>query len=179
MAVKARPNRRPRPPLDEPALERLALNYVGRYATTRSKLGAYLLRKLRDRGWSGPGEPSVEAIVARLASLGYIDDRAFANACAAALKRRGYGERRIREAFRAAGIAAEDAELWEGAGAGGLEAALRLARRRAIGPFAAEMPDRAGREKAFAILLRAGHPPDLARRVAYCRPGEFPDADGR
>ena len=178
MAVKAPRTRSRRPPLDESALEQLALRYVGRYATTRAKLAAYLSRKLADRGWNGPPQPPVEGIVARMASLGYVDDRAFADARAAALSRRGYGERRIRQALRAAGIAREDADSWEGLRAGGLEAALRLARRRGIGPFAAEAPDRAGREKAFAMLLRAGHPPGLARRLVDCRPGEFPDADG-
>jgi regulatory protein len=178
MAVKERPIRSRRPPLDAAGLEQTALNYVGRYATTRAKLAAYLSRKLADRGWSGPDEPPVEAVVARLAGLGYVDDRAFARARAASLSRRGYGERRIGAALRAAGIGREDAQGWQDDAADALAAALRLAERRRIGPFAAVEPDRAGREKALGILLRAGHPPALARRVASCRPGEFPDADG-
>jgi len=177
MAVKARRTRKRRPPLDPAGLEQLALNYVGRYATTRAKLASYLSRKLTERGWSRPDEAPVEAIVARLAALGYVDDRAFARARAASLSRRGYGERRIREALRAAGVGREDAEAGESAGRGALRAALHLAERRRIGPFAAEEPDRAARQRAFGILLRAGHRPDLARRLVDCRPGEFPDAD--
>lgn len=177
MAVRERRTGRRRAPLDEGALEQLALCYVGKYATTRAKLAAYLSRKLADRGWQGSGEPPVADLVGRLASLGYVDDRAFAEARADALRRRGYGARRIREALRAAGIGREEAERLEGAPDAGLGAALRLAERRRIGPFAAAEPDRAGREKAFAMLVRAGHPPGLARRVAECRPGEIPDAD--
>jgi len=91
-----------RPPLDSAALEQAALGYAGRYATTRAKLGAYLARKLRERGWAEAGAPPVERLVERMAAQGYVDDRAFAAARAAALGRRGYGERRVSEAARAA-----------------------------------------------------------------------------
>jgi regulatory protein len=179
MAVERPRNRNQRPPLDPAALEQLALRYVGRYATTRAKLAAYLSRKVRDRGWAGAVAPDVEAVAAKMAGLGYVDDRGFAAARAAALGRRGYGERRVREALRAAGIGDEDsAAAREQAQRNGWEAALRLAQRRGIGPYAAEEPGREGRDRAFGILLRAGHPPDLAHRVAHARPGEIPDADG-
>jgi regulatory protein len=94
----------PRPPLDEEGLERLALHYAGRYATTRAKLRAYLRRKVTERGWEGSSPAPVERLAERLAGLGYVDDKAFASARAASLLRRGYGERRIGEALRAAGV---------------------------------------------------------------------------
>ena len=113
-----------------------------------------------------------------MAALGYVDDRAFAGARAAALGRRGYGERRVGEALRAAGIGEEDAaEAREDAREGAWQSALRFAERRRIGPFAAAEADRDGREKALAAMLRAGHPLDLARRLAQARPGEIPDVD--
>jgi regulatory protein len=154
------------------------LSYAGRYATTRAKLAAYLRRKLRERGWNGPGEPPVEGLVERMAALGYVDDRAFAAARAATLARRGFGERRVRAALRAAGIGEEDSrEARDEAHRGAWHAALRFAERRRIGPFAESEPDHAGREKALGALLRAGHPPEYARRLAHARPGEIPDAD--
>ncbi|HEU0135589.1 MAG TPA: RecX family transcriptional regulator, partial [Allosphingosinicella sp.] len=73
--MRDRPDKRPRPALDGDGLERLGLFYAGRYATTRAKLAAYLRRKLKERGWSGEGEPPVERLVERFASLGYVDDR--------------------------------------------------------------------------------------------------------
>lgn len=42
---------RPLTPLDPARLERLALRYVERFATTRVKLTRYLERKVRERGW--------------------------------------------------------------------------------------------------------------------------------
>jgi regulatory protein len=172
------PNRKVKPPLDAEALEQAALSYAGRYATSRARLAAYLGRKLRERGWSGEGEPPVPALVARMATLGYVDDRTFAAARAAALSRRGYGARRVGAALRGAGIGEEDgAEARELAAAAAWEAALRFAERRRIGPFAAAEPDRPAREKAFAAMLRAGHPVHIARRMVSAKPGIVPQAD--
>jgi regulatory protein len=169
-----------RPPLDSAGLEQAALSYAGRYATTRARLRLYLVRKLRERGWAEAHAPPVEALVERLAALNYVDDRAFAAARGAALGRRGYGARRIGEALRAAGIGeADGAEARAAARDGAWAAALRFAERKKLGPFAAARSDRAAREKAFAAMLRAGHPPGLARRILDAKPGEIPDADGQ
>ena len=97
---------------------------------------------------------------------------------AGALGRRGYGARRVGQALRAAGIGEEDsAEALDEARDGAWAAALRFAERKRIGPFAAERPDRLGREKAVAAMLRAGHPMDLARRLIDAEPGIVPDQE--
>lgn len=176
--MEREPARKPRPPLDREGLERLALHYAGRYATTRHKLRAYLERKLKERGWKDLAAPGVEAVVERFAELGYVDDAAFAAAKAGALQRRGYGDRRVAQALRGAGIdeelaAAARARLSDGAWA----AALRFAEKKRIGPFAAGPADRAARDKAVAAMLRAGHPFDAALRIAGAAPGEIPESD--
>lgn len=176
--VKHERNKKPRPPLDAGALERLALFYAGRYGTTRAKLGSYLERKLRERGWAEDGPPPVEALVRRFAELGYVDDRAFANARAASLQRRGYGERRLDQSLRAAGIEAEDAvEARDIAQEGAWDAAVRFARRKRIGPFGAGMDSREARQKAFAAMLRAGHPMELVRKLLDLPAGKVPNPD--
>lgn len=153
-------------PLDRAGLERLAVAYAGRYATTRAKLAAYLQRKLAERGWQGPGAAPVEPLVERFAELGYVDDRAFAEARAASLARRGYGVRRLDAALRHAGIAEDDlAPVRARAEEDAETAALAFARRRRLGPFAPAPPDRDGQRRAFAAMLRAGHAPDVARRI--------------
>ncbi|MDB5670849.1 MAG: RecX family transcriptional regulator [Alphaproteobacteria bacterium] len=175
-------NRKPRPALDKEGLERLALFYAGRFATSRAKLGAYLARKIKERGWdedsshSSSGE--IERLVERFTELGYVDDRAFASAKAAALTRRGYGTRRIEQALRAAGIGEEDgAPAREESERAGFSAALRFAQRKRIGPYAVLAPDRAERQKAFAAMLRAGHSLDLVRKILDSPPGDVPDLD--
>jgi regulatory protein len=174
--VRAYGNRKARPPLDGEALERLVLAYVGRYATTRAKLRAYVGRKLRERGWDGTDDPPIDRLVERMAALGYVDDAAFASARAASLQRRGFGERRVAQALAAAGIAREDAETArDQLRPNAVAAALRFAERRRIGPFAPTSPDRAGRQRAFAAMLRAGHPVELVKRILDARPGEIPE----
>jgi len=162
------------PPLDAAGLDRLAVAYVGRYATTRARLERYLLRKLGERGWAGEGAAPVAAVVARCAALGYVDDAAFAEQRGASLARRGYGAARVRAALRASGIADEDAlPAARAAEEGALETALAFARRRRIGPFAEHerAPDQ--RRRDLAALMRAGHPPDVARRIVRAAPGDL------
>jgi len=164
--------KRDMPPLDHAALERMALRYVERFATTRARLASYLRRKIVERGWDGPAADPV-GIAARMAELGYVDDRAFAEAKAKSMARRGLGARRVTAAWRAAGVEEEDAcalspEVAERA----VEAAFLFARRRRFGPFAAEQPDRARREKQVAAMVRAGHGADLSRRIVRMAPGE-------
>lgn len=170
--------RRPRPPLTPASLNELALSYVGRFATSRAKLVSYLKRKLRERGWEGVSEPEPGAIAERMSELGYIDDRAFASSKARSLLGRGYGERRIGSALHAAGIAEADGEeARRESGEGAVDAAIRFARRRRIGPFAEKVPDQAGREKMIAAMLRAGHRMDVARRIVAMEPGGDIDPD--
>ena len=165
-------------PIDAPALERLALRYAERYATTRAKLRAYLVRKLRERGWDGEGEPGVEALVERFAALGYVDDRGFALAKASSLGRRGFGPRRVGEALRAAGIEeADGAEAHSHARDNAWTAAVRFAERKRIGPFAAERAEREQREKAIGAMMRAGHSLDFARRLVNAAPGDVPEQE--
>jgi regulatory protein len=165
-------------PLDAATLEALALAYVGRYATTRSRLADYLRRKLRERDWDGTGEPPVASIVARLAELKYVDDAAFADARGAALARRGYGERRVAQALAFAGVDEEDAAQARAAVQdNALDAALTFARRKRIGPFATAETDRDQRRKALAAMLRAGHSISLSRRVVDAAPGATVERD--
>jgi regulatory protein len=168
-----------RRPLDSRMLDDLALRYVGRYATTQAKLRHYLRRKVAERGWSGQDEPDFEVIVARLNALGYVDDRAFALAKADHHTARGLGRHRLTQSLRAAGIGDSDqSEALDRSSAGALESALRFARRRRLGPFAAKPADSpADREKAIAAFIRAGHGVDLARRIVSLAPKPHADIE--
>ena len=172
------PGRRAPKPLDEEKLRDLALHYAGRYATTRAKLVAYLQRKLRERGWEGDRPPDPDALAARFADLGYVDDAGFAAMRGAALTRRGYGVRRVGEVLRAAGVADGDLRpAIDDAAAARWAAAEAFARRKRIGPYAAETVQREQREKRIAAFLRAGHDYDTARRWVDAAPGEMPDRE--
>jgi regulatory protein len=159
-----RERRRSRP-LDPARLEELALAYVARFATSAAKLERYLVRKLRERGWDGEGEPDLAALVHRYVALGYVDDAAYARAKGGSLLRRGYGPRRVRQALAEAGIDEETRDEARAGAAAERRAALALARKRGFGPFGPERPDRRQREKQLAAMLRAGHPLDSAREM--------------
>lgn len=167
--------RTPPPPLDAAALDRLALRYVERFATTRGKLADYLRRKIRERGWQGdPVDPA--AVAERMAGLGYVDDRLYAESKAAALTRRGFGANRVADALRQARVDEADAAPARSIAAEGEGAsALAFARRKRIGPFAAEPPDPARRQKQIAAMVRAGHGFALARRIVETPPGALPE----
>ncbi len=181
---RPRRERRPQRPLDTAQLQDLALGYAARYATTAARLERYLARKLGERGWSDPVPADPAALVSRLCSLGYVDDRAWAAARARDLGARGLGARRVRGALAAAGVDREDigAVLDRGAdgsedgggadepGAAALATAITFARRRRFGPFARTPdPDPARQRRELAAMARAGHDFDIARRVLLAR----------
>ena len=158
--------------LDCAALERLAIRYVERFATSRARLVRYMERKLAERGWNGEGAPPVEALAARLVALGYVDDAAYAAARERAMARRGLGGRRIAGALAADGIE-EDLRAAVTGAHDRIASAVALARRRRLGPFGPPLTDMRARERAMAVFLRAGHAPTLARRIL-----DTPDEDG-
>ena len=176
--MSARTTGRKRKPLNAERLHELALFYVGKFATTRSKLSAYLNRKLRERGWEGDATPDVDRLVERLAGSGLVDDALYALSKSRSLSERGYGAARVRQSLRAAGGDEEDgAAAHELAADEAASAALRFARRRRIGPFADAVPDRVGRERALAAMMRAGHGFDLAKAVVDAEPGSDLDLE--
>ena len=177
MRTPFKPRRLPQP-LNEPALRELALRYAGKYATTRAKLRGYLARKVRERGWNGEKEPDFEALANRFAELGYVDDASYALSQSRSLSGRGYGKRRLTQKLRLAGVeAADSAEANAHADDEAVDAALRFARRRRIGPFASDRPDPRQREKWIAAMIRAGHDSGLARAITGLAPGTEIDAE--
>jgi len=169
---------KPRKPIDPARLDELALSYVSRFATSRAKLKTYLTRKLRERGWAGEGEPPIDALADRMTRLGYVDDRAFALAKARTLTSRGYGGRRVRQALMQAGIGDEDSvDANDLSAAEASQAALRFARRKSLGPYAASRPGPAARERAIAAMIRAGHSFGIAKKIIDLDPGDPPDGE--
>lgn len=153
--------KRPAKPLDANRLQELALHYVSKYATTKAKLVRYLERKLRERGWdddTAGGEPADPvAIAERFAARGFLDDETYAHMRSRDLLRRGYGPRRVGQVLREAGVGESIREGMETDAVQRAKAAILLARKKRIGPFALEAPDMKTREKHLAAMLRAGH----------------------
>lgn len=174
--TSAKAPRRPPAPLDQPGLERLALRYVERFATTRARLVRYLERKLRAAGAAEGAVPDPDAIAERFAALGYVDDAGYGAAKAGALARRGLGARRVAQALHAAGLDAETARpLIAAAKDAALERALAYARRRRFGPFGAESVETGALQRQLGAMARAGHDVAICRKVLKMEPEEASD----
>lgn len=170
--------RRSVPPLDEQGLNRLALRYVEKFATTRAKLRTYLDRKVRERGWGEGALPDTVALAERFAERGYVDDAGYALAKSRSLAGRGYGKRRLTDALRAAGVEEPDADdARRHADDEAVAAAVRFAERRRIGPFARSDATPPDREKAVGAMIRAGHGFSLARAIVDMAPRTAADPE--
>jgi regulatory protein len=149
-------------PMDAERLKALAFHYAARFATTQTKLARYLERKLSRADWSGASPPDIPSIVARMAELKLVDDEAFATMRTESLRRRGMGDRRIRQTLWQAGLSedlvnaavrVDEGQNYEQA----LASAHVFARRKRIGPYAEARPDPAVRKRQMAMMCRAGH----------------------
>jgi len=125
-----------------------------------------------------PDSPLEKGLRTGLAELGYVDDAAYALGQSRSLTARGYGKRRLADKLRLAGVDEVDGrEAKRHADAEAVRAALRLAERRRMGPFASVAPDRPQRDKWIAAMIRAGHDFGLARAIVTMPPGADFDED--
>ncbi|MCB9595919.1 MAG: RecX family transcriptional regulator [Sandaracinaceae bacterium] len=140
-------------------LERVALHYMERHGGTEARVRRILsLRLSRSREAHGEpsredGEQMLDALVAKLARLGYLDDARFARSRARALRQKGKSTRAIQSALMRLGVSSELAQ--DAIEGDDLEAARTFVRRRGLG----------GGEKDLAKLARAGFSYDVARRA--------------
>ena len=169
-------------------LEKAALFYLERYASSSENLRRVLMRRVdasaRAHGTDREeGAEAVDAIIQRFLRAGLLDDTAFAEARAASLHRRGVSTRGIRMKLGQKGVSEEDidkaltalTETLDPDAEGGTEfqAALNYARRRRIGPFRREKREEY-RERDLAALGRQGFSYDTARQILEMDPPPLP-----
>ena len=173
--MTARPERRPPPKITPSYIENAALHNLERFSSSRANLRRVLMRKV-DRSLAHHGGEAaeaalvVDAVIAKLVRLGYVDDGAYAETKTRSLHRRGGSLRTIRATLAAKGVTAEIAEaalesLSEIATDPDRAAAIALARRRRLGPFRTPSLRAAHRLKDLAALGRAGFGWEICRAV--------------
>jgi regulatory protein len=170
----------PKKPADPAYLERAALHYLERFATTRGHLAQVLRRKIRRRGLAqdvteSQAEQWIAGLVEKLVRLGYVDDMGFAQARARSLHAKGRPMRAIRQGLAEKSVPADMIDqVLESMAAGpedtDLMAAIRYVRRRRIGPARLDQPAdteaaRKALQRDMAALARAGFSYAIARRV--------------
>lgn len=162
-------------------LDRAALHYLERFASSSANLRRLLLRRVDASAKAHGTDPQegrewVEALIQRYLRSGLLNDGLYAEMKASGLQRRGGSTRVIRQKLLAKGLEEEQVEQalggLEGAAEGEAEwnAALAYARRRRLGGF---RPDRGltdeearkRRDKDIAAMARAGFDLETARRI--------------
>jgi regulatory protein len=159
-------------------LERAALHYLERYASSADNLRRVLLRKARRRrgpdAEPDPGlESAIAAVVERVVRSGLVNDASFAGAKVSSLTRRGTSTRAMRPRLKAKGVAEDLVAIALADAPDDLALALRHAERKRLGPYRIQ-PDPGRRERDVAALCRAGFPYRVAARVVD---GSGPDSD--
>lgn len=166
----ARPARAPRR-INADYLQRAALHYLERYAAPAAQLRRVLARKIAVSCRYHDQDPALHAealddVVARCVASGLVDDRRFAEARAATLRRRGQSSRSVAAKLAAKGVARELASEFASADADQEIAAARAAaKRRRLGPWRRQDDRAAARQKDLAALARLGFGYATARAV--------------
>ena len=171
-------DRKKKPPKKVTAqwLHNAGLYYLQRFACSSGHFRKVMMRKI-DRSCQHHKEQDRAACAAMLEDTittflraGILDDSAYARAAAASFRRRGFSARSIAARLSARclepqqvedALSQYDEEHSRDEGSGDLIAAIRIARKKKIGPFAnVEKEDSSG--KALAALARGGFSYDTA-----------------
>ncbi|HVB16504.1 MAG TPA: RecX family transcriptional regulator [Stellaceae bacterium] len=165
-------------PLDPALLEKWALFYLERYASSAENLRLVLKRRARrrlggERTTVAEYGELIDALIARYRAAGMLDDAAYAAGRARRRLARGEPVRRIAAGLAAKGVGAEDAAaavaaLRSDVTDPDLAAACAFARRRRLGPFRRGPSDAAFRQRELGVFARAGFERHTAQRVLAC-----------
>ncbi|MEM7171286.1 MAG: regulatory protein RecX [Pseudomonadota bacterium] len=156
-------------------LERAALHYLDRYASSAANLRRILMnrvmRSARAHGTDPQsGEQAIKAIIAKLTEKGLLDDRTYARAKGRSYLRKGLSIRGIRAQLTGKGIESEIidqviADLGDSPDDLDLESAFGYARKRRLGPFRPTDRRDEWRARDLAALGRRGFTYDTAKKV--------------
>ena len=155
-------------------LERVALYYLERYASSAENLRRVLMHRVkRSASVHGTdcneGAVVVDEIIRKFQEWSYLNDRAYAEMRVDGLHRRGLSVRAIRHRLMLKGVLEDDINIALEALAAETphpdrHAAIAYARRRCMGPW--RLNDREShRERDLAALGRQGFSFDIARWV--------------
>lgn len=160
-------------------LTNIALHYLDRYASSAQNLKRVLQRRVYKaslyhedldiktaHGW-------IDDLIERYLRSGLLNDLAYAETRARALMARGTAGRVIRIKLMEKGIAPDTIDqalkaLEEEHADPELAAAIKLARRRRLGPYADPAKREDKKDKDMAALARAGFGYDMAQRIVEC-----------
>lgn len=178
--------RQKRPPKKITAryLHNAGLAYLERFPASSSHFKAVMMRRVDKSCRHHPDQDRqtcagmVDELVEKFRAMGLIDDDAYLRGMVISLRRRGLSALAIKARLMQKGLPAPAiaAALEEQAQESGddFAAALRLARRKKIGPFRPPHKE-ARRDKELAALARSGYSYDIAEKVLSTAPDDADD----
>ena len=163
-------------------LKDLAYSYLEKYNPSKQQLKVYLLKKYltKIKGTKSKKEVSsiINEIILNLEKSKILNDAMYSDPKARMYLRRGYSLNKINQSLRAKGI--EDKyvkqsidKIRENQIEPDFVSALKLCKRRRIGPERPESNRELFYKKDMGILARGGFSFDLSKRVLDLKSGEF------
>ena len=150
------------------------MHYLGRYASTTSRLRRVLQKFAARKFGAVPAEiiaPAIDSVIADCQKFGYIDDNAFIQMRIRAGRKAGQSERHIMKKLQQAGVdrdSASESLKAHRAESGDAErlAALIHMRKKRLGPYTEQAHDaQALFQKQMAKLARAGFALDVIKSI--------------
>ena len=163
-------------------LKDLAYSYLEKYSPSKQQLKVYLLKKYltKIKGSKSKKEVTsiIDKIILNLESNKFLNDEMYSDSKARMFLRRGYSLNKINQSLRNKGI--EDKfvrqsieKIKEDQIEPDFVSALKLCKRRRIGPIRPESNRELFYKKDMGILARGGFSFDLSKRVLEIETEEF------
>ena len=163
-------------------LKDLAYSYLEKYSPSKQQLKVYLLKKYltKIKGSKSKKEVTsiIDKIILNLESNKFLNDEMYSDSKARMFLRRGYSLNKINQSLRNKGI--EDKfvrqsieRIKEDQIEPDFVSALKLCKRRRIGPIRPESNRELFYKKDMGILARGGFSFDLSKRVLELETEEF------
>ena len=155
-------------------LKDLAYSYLEKYSPSKQQLKVYLLKKYltKIKGTKSKKEVTsiIDQIVSNLEKNKFLNDEMYADSKARMFLRRGYSLNKINQSLRNKGIQDEFVKksidkIKENEIEPDFVSALKLCKRRRIGPLRPESNRELFYKKDMGILARGGFSFDLSKRV--------------
>ncbi len=163
-------------------LKDLAYSYLEKYSPSKQQLKVYLLKKYltKIKGSKSKKEVTmiIDEIISNLEKNKFLNDEMYSDSKARMFLRRGYSLNKINQSLRSKGI--EDKyvkqsidKIKEDEIEPDFVSALKLCKRRRIGPTRPESNRELFYKKDMGILARGGFSFDLSKRVLNLDANEF------
>ena len=163
-------------------LKDLAYSYLEKYSPSKQQLKVYLLKKYltKIKGSKSKKEVSsiIDEIVLNLEKNKFLNDEMYSDSKARMFLRRGYSLNKINQSLRSKGIDDKYVKqsidkIKENEIEPDFVSALKLCKRRRIGPVRPESNRELFYKKDMGILARGGFSFDLSKRVLDLEAKEF------